>query len=223
MSELVNGKSQKKENLLNLSLDATEAEREKSPALQMGYDQNTKRWELIIQYNGTVEKLQEQLPQAEIYPLSGGYAIVRLPESQVDDLAGLSQVEYIEKPKRLYFEVNRAIRDACIAPVQSGNQVSQNVYGRDADLSGRGTLTAIIDSGIDYFHPDFRNADGTTRIAALWDQEQNRIDTREELNRALEAGSRERAYEIVQSRDVSGHGTAVAAIAAGNGWEGGGH
>lgn len=103
----MNGKSQKKENLLNLSLDATEAEREKSPALQMGYDQNTKRWELIIQYNGTVEKLQEQLPQAEIYPLSGGYAIVRLPESQVDDLAGLSQVEYIEKPKRLYFEVNR--------------------------------------------------------------------------------------------------------------------
>lgn len=100
---------------------------------------------------------------------------MRLPESQVDDLAGLSQVEYIEKPKRLYFEVNRAIRDACIAPVQSGNQVSQNVYGRDADLSGRGTLTAIIDSGIDYFHPDFRNADGTTRIAALWDQEQNRF------------------------------------------------
>lgn len=140
----MNGKSQKKENLLNLSLDATEAEREKSPALQMGYDQNTKRWELIIQYNGTVEKLQEQLPQAEIYPLSGGYAIVRLPESQVNDLAGLSQVEYIEKPKRLYFEVNRAIRDACIAPVQSGNQVSQNVYGRDADLSGRGILTAIM-------------------------------------------------------------------------------
>ncbi len=129
-------RARKKENLLNLSLDATEAEREKSPALQMGYDQNTKRWELIIQYNGTVEKLQEQLPQAEIYPLSGGYAIVRLPESQVDDLAGLSQVEYIEKPKRLYFEVNRAIRDTCIAPVQSGNQVSQNVYGRDADLSG---------------------------------------------------------------------------------------
>ena len=222
MSELMNGKSQKKENLLNLSLDATEAEREKSPALQTGYDRNAKRWELIIRYNGAVEKLQEQLPQAEIYPLSGGYAIVRLPESQVDDLAGLPQVEYIEKPKRLYFEVNRAIWDACIAPVQSGNQVPQNVYAGDADLSGRGTLTAIIDSGIDYFHPDFRNADGTTRIAALWDQEQNRVYTREELNRALETGSRELAYEIVRSRDVSGHGTAVAAIAAGNGRESGG-
>lgn len=79
MSELVNGKSQKKENLLNLSLDATEAEREKSPALRWDTTKNTKRWELIIQYNGTVEKLQEQLPQAEIYPLSGGYADCAAP------------------------------------------------------------------------------------------------------------------------------------------------
>ena len=29
---------------------------------------------------------------------------------------------------------------------------------------------AVIDSGVDYFHPDFRNEDGTTRIVALWDQ-----------------------------------------------------
>lgn len=266
MSELIDGNSQKKENLLNLSLDATEAERAKSPALQTGYNRNTKRWELIVKYNGIVETLREQLAGTEIYPLSGGYAIVRLSESQVDDLAGIPQVEYIEKPKRLYFEVNQAIRDACIAPVQSGSQTFQSVYGeseinqenggrnwetesvtsdlnkeengkdgvetaqRDkfinrkmvSGLNGRGTLVAIIDSGIDYFHPDFRNTDGTTRITALWDQEQNWIYTREEINRALETGSRERAYEMVRSRDVSGHGTAVAAIAAGNGRESGG-
>lgn len=106
--------------------------------------------------------------------------------------------------------------------MQSGNQVSQNVYGRDADLSGRGTLTAIIDSGIDYFHPDFRNADGTTRIAALWDQEQNRIYTREELNRAWRraAGTRLRDRPVAgceRARDGS------AAIAAGNAGRGGGH
>ena len=29
---------------------------------------------------------------------------------------------------------------------------------------------AVIDSGIDYTHPDFCKEDGTTRIAALWDQ-----------------------------------------------------
>lgn len=31
-------------------------------------------------------------------------------------------------------------------------------------------MVAVIDSGVDYFHPDFRNEDGTTRIVALWDQ-----------------------------------------------------
>ena len=37
-------------------------------------------------------------------------------------------------------------------------------------LFGQGILVAVIDSGVDYFHPDFRNDDGTTRILAMWDQ-----------------------------------------------------
>lgn len=113
---------------------------------------------------------------------------MRLPESQVDDLAGLSQVEYIEKPKRLYFEVNRAIRDTCIAPVQSGNQVSQNVYGRDADLSGRAPdchhrlLESIISIGLSKrrWNDAHRRTLGSGAEPDLY---------AEELNRALEAGS----------------------------------
>lgn len=87
-------------------------------------------------------------------------------------------------------------------------------------LTGKGVLLAIIDSGIDYTHPDFRNADGTTRLLALWDQtiegmppKGYRIGTeftREELNQSLRENR-------VLSRDLSGHGTAVAGIAAGNG------
>ena len=76
--------------------------------------------------------------------------------------------------------------------------------------------------GIDYFHQDFRNPDGTTRILELWDQGQNRIYTEEEINQALAAGTREQGEMIVPSRDLSGHGTAVAGIAAGNGREQGG-
>ena len=81
---------------------------------------------------------------------------------------------------------------------------------------------AVIDSGADYFHPDFRKEDGSTRILELWDQEADRIYSQEEINRALEAGSREAGYEIVGERDLSGHGTQVLAIAAGNGRASGG-
>lgn len=89
-------------------------------------------------------------------------------------------------------------------------------------------MIGIVDSGIDYENPDFRNADGTTRILALWDQTlQNGKPpqgyhigtefTSEQINEALRMEVREERYRIVPSRDTSGHGTAVAGIAAGNG------
>lgn len=204
--------SQKKENLLNLSLDATREEREKSPALNVGYDSEDKIWELIVKYNGELETVKAALPGTEIFVLSGGYAVMRVPESLIEPLAGFSQIEYIEKPKRLFFSVNKGKRESCILPVQENN----------AGLTGRGVLIAIIDSGIDYYHMDFRNADGTTRILELWDQDRGEVYTREQINEALGAGTREAALKIVPSSDVSGHGTAVAGIAAGSGLEGDG-
>src|ERR1700726_4828371 len=36
-------------------------------------------------------------------------------------------------------------------------------------LTGKGVIVAVLDRGIDYTHPDFRNADGTTRIKMMWD------------------------------------------------------
>ena len=82
-------------------------------------------------------------------------------------------------------------------------------------------ILGIIDSGIDYLHPDFRNEDGSTRILYLWDQDQGQVYDREDINRALaaygEQNDRRAALNIVPSVDVSGHGTAAAAIAAGNG------
>lgn len=94
-------------------------------------------------------------------------------------------------------------------------------------LQGKGVLTAIVDSGIDYASNDFRNADGTTRIRALWDQtipgnppEGYYIGTEyteEQINEALRQTDRAGRERIVPSRDISGHGTAVAGVAAGNG------
>lgn len=204
--------NQKAENLLNLAMDATPEEREKSPALSVGFNREERRWELIVKYNGDLNVILEALPEIQANPLSGGYAIMSVPESLIESLAGFSQVEYIEKPKRLYFSVNRGKSNSCINPVQENG----------SGLTGRGVITAIIDSGIDYYHRDFRDADGKSRILELWDQDRDTVYTREQINEALKAGSRAAAYQIVPERDVSGHGTAVAGIAAGSGLEGDG-
>lgn len=247
--------NQKIENLLNLALDSSEAERSKSAVLDVGYDTDTRQWELIIRYHGSSDNLNQRMTELvnrlrEVNILTdesdfhadyliGGYAILTVPQVMVDALSKLEEIEYIEKPKRLYFSMNQGKQASCILPVQTETQ-----YGM---LKGRGVITAIIDSGIDYTHPDFRNNDGTTRILELWDQTiereqgvaadsteaENLIETgtvylSNQINEALIAAGdmtsiqvtarqRQLAYQYVPSRDISGHGTAVTGIAAGNG------
>lgn len=55
---------------------------------------------------------------------------------------------------------------------------------------------AVIDSGIDFFHEDFRNPDGTTRLLELWDQQLERVFTRQEINEALGQDSREKGEAL---------------------------
>lgn len=203
---------QKLENSLNLALEATKGELEKSAELEAGFDRESGRWELIVRYNGDLEEALAFLPEVEAQILTGGYAVLRVPEPLVDSLASLPQIEYVEKPKLLNFAVNQGRTASCMNPMQAGPD----------GLTGRGVIVAVIDSGIDFFHEDFRNPDGTTRLLELWDQQLERVFTRQEINEALGQDSREKGEALVPSRDLSGHGTAVAGIAAGNGRESGG-
>lgn len=96
---------QKIENLLNLALEATPGERERSPELEAGYNPREETWQVIIRYS---ETLRESLkPEWEFTPLSGGYGILVLPWQDLEALAALPQIQYIEKPKRLFFFVGQ--------------------------------------------------------------------------------------------------------------------
>ncbi|MGF0034069.1 S8 family peptidase [Bariatricus sp. SGI.154] len=242
--------SQKIENLLNLALDATQEEREKSLELDVGYNPIEREWDLIVKYSGNLDKVRELASQ--VVELQNEYAIITIRESLIVRLAGIPEVEYIEKPKRLFFQVANGKRVSCIDAVQDARFA----------LFGQGVLVAVIDSGIDYENADFRNEDGTTRIRALWDQSQvvrsvtpenpasmetelsERAEegrggyefqltpprgyamgveyTQEQINEALRQPTIQARRQIVPSMDTSGHGTAVAGIAAGNGRNSGG-
>jgi len=198
---------QKLENLLNLALSASPEEREKSGNLNVGYNPGEQTWDVIVKHSGDISGLTQVGIRVE--QMVNEYAILNVPESFIDQLSDLPQIEYVEKPKRLFFAINQAKAASCVNLVQQGTN----------NLSGKGVLVAVIDSGIDYYHDDFRNADGTTRILKLWDQTLNRVFTKEEIDAALATGSRTEANKLVPSVDISGHGTAVASIAAGNGRE----
>ncbi len=217
--------NQKREGLLNLSLNVTEEERNKSIELGVGFDPESRFWEVIVRYSGDI--LQYASESLFIVPLLGNYAILTLTEEELINITNLPQIEYIEKPKRLFFSVNNGRAISCINQLQTG---SMETTGR-TNLYGKGVLLGIVDSGIDYRHPDFRNEDGTTRLVKLWDQTIRpergfpppagyRIGaefTNEQINEALTQPTRQAQDNLVPSLDISGHGTSVAGIAAGNG------
>ena len=200
--------SQKNEDILNLALDTPLEERERSPELNAGFDAEEKTWEVIVKYHGSLRELEKR--QIKVEELIAGYAILTVPESEMALLAQTEQIEYVEKPKRLFFDDLAGNTASCYAP-------GTERYG---GLTGRGVLVAVIDSGISYWNRDFCNADGTTRIRYLYDQVLGREYSREQINEALAAGSRQQAQLLVPSTDTTGHGTAVAGIAAGSGMDG---
>lgn len=129
--------SEKFENLLNLALNATEREREKSLNLGVGYEPEEKRWEIIVKYSGNINRLALENSEIRVEELSNEYAILNVPEAAMDQVAAAVEVEYVEKPKRMYFAVREGRQASCINPLQSARY----------HLTGKGVIVAILDSG----------------------------------------------------------------------------
>lgn len=201
------------ENVLNVSLNVPEEERMRSEILSTGYSPEENTWELVVRYSIYPQKFLQDHPQVEAYPLTGNYILMRVPETLLSELADTQGVIYIEIPKRLYMGGwKSSFSAASVDSVQvSGIPMLRERLG--INLTGRGVLVGIADSGIDIFHAAFRNKDGSTRIAALWDQA-TREYTGEEINAFLSENSGQPVP--LAFRDLSGHGTAVAGVAAGS-------
>lgn len=228
---------------MQLALQTSEETRERTEELNVGFNDVTRTWELIVKYHGSLEALAALNVQIEY--LIAGYAILTVPEGLVERVADLEEIEYVEKPKRFFYEATSPVTDSCILQLP----------GQGFSLTGRGVLLAVLDSGIDYRLPVFQKADGSTRIRCLWDQTlvpsgeqdsgesggmagEERMDRigadrdatgsirrppegfrqgvefdSVQINVALRAEPQQQ-FMLLPTVDTSGHGTAVAGIAA---------
>ena len=210
---------------LYMAINVPESVRENSLDLNVGYDEDFNEWELIVRYTGSLDNIREEL-NISVEELLGGYAIMRVPRFLISVLSEYPEIDYIEKPKSLILSQMNGVNASCTARVRLP----------DYNLTGRGTLVACLDSGVDIYHQDFQNDDNTTRIETLWDQtipgnpptgfRTGSVYTAEDINVAIgqEILRRDGDFTggIVPEFDGTGHGTAVLGIMAGNGRASGG-
>lgn len=193
---------------LNLSLSLPESLHEKSTSLSAVLTGSV--WEILVLASQDLSFLAKLYPQIEVSMLLENFALLRLPPSLIPTISALPQILYIEMPHYISFEILSGKRSSCITQVTLP----------PLSLTGNRVLVGFVDSGIDLTHPDFQDSNGNSRVLFLWDQTRDEYPpdgylfgteyNNEQINEALQMGK-------TLSKDESGHGTAAAGIACGNG------
>lgn len=173
--------------------------------------QNEMYADFVVKYMGDFQKDLGDVPGLIFQKINAIYGVVYAPLTEIDAL-NISTYSYSFIPK-CYTHMDFGSLSA------SGiTRLQEHPY---LQLKGQGTAIAIVDSGIDYRNPLFQNEMGS-RILCIWDQTlegdgtevpYGRVFWKNDIDRALAS---ENPLEIVPSTDTNGHGTRMAAVAAGN-------
>jgi subtilisin family serine protease len=160
--------------------------------------------ELVILYNDALIQKDINDIGGTLEKLNYGFGIVNIAAINVEKLAAINGIEYIELPKTLYITFVPANTASCV-------QAAQSIY----QVDGEGILIGFIDTGIDYMHPAFMDESGNTRIDYIYDfQLGGRGFNKNDINRAIKSNF---PQSIVPVMDQVGHGTHVAGVAAAGG------
>ena len=174
-----------------------------------------------MQYEGDIIEVVEKYNDfASVITIDESFAIISTRMDKLDFITKLPGVIYIDSGG-VYTLEKTSPTEASKAP-----NFQYNPY---LNLTGRGTIIGIIDTGIDYLNDEFIREDGTTNIIRIWDQSKEETNegasvifgseyTREDINKALKLKAKgKNPYTVVDTRDNNGHGTAIAGLIAGRG------
>ena len=156
------------------------------------------------------EYFLERYPEYCFVPLGQNYSILYF-KGEMPFLGDSANAYYNRIPKCYGLMSTRELEEIGVGKVQRFPQLA---------LRGQGVLIGIIDTGINVTDPFFIFEDGSTKIAALWDQTDQTGEHPREFSFGTE-WSREKIDETLRRdphsvpRDENGHGTFLAAIAAG--------
>ncbi len=164
-------------------------------------------FEVIVKFNGDILKLETELG-IKVEILAPTYAIITSnDEETLAKLILYPEIEYIEKPFILQTQDS-----------QSFSSTGISGFKNKTGLTGEGTILGIIDSGIDYNLPVFKDENGKSKILYYWDQSikgnppqgftEGTLYTNEDINKAIEGST------FIPVSPTSAHGTHVAGIAA---------
>ncbi|MBO3445900.1 S8 family peptidase [Clostridium sp. CCUG 7971] len=162
-------------------------------------------FEVVVKYNGNILSLEEELG-VDVEILSPIYAIITAKNAeQINNLLSYPQIEYIEKPFILQAQ-----------DTQSFSSTGITNFKNRSGLTGKGTILGIIDSGIDYTLPVFKDSNGNSKILYYWDQsitgnppegfKEGMLYTNEDINNAINNQG------TIPISPTSAHGTHVAGI-----------
>ncbi|HEX9971152.1 MAG TPA: S8 family peptidase [bacterium] len=179
---------------------------------QIEMEQDQLNYHVIIKFSGSESKLN--VSGVKVEAVIGQIATAKVSSEGFVNLARLSEVEWIDISRYL---------EPCLDVSRVSTEVD-HVYSGNPSYRGNGVLAAIFDSGIDWRHEDFIDNQGKSRILYLWDVTDDAGPHPVGFDYGSEYSQSQINDEIdgsptglVREKDVSGHGTHVAGIAAGDG------
>lgn len=169
----------------------------------------------LLEVRSSLEELRRTYPSLIFTRISAGIYTVQVPQGAESEFALLQEnIRYINIPTLYGLNAIQELET-------SGISVFHDYpYGA---LRGEGVLVGFVDTGIDYTNSYFQNADGTSRIRYIWDQTipgnppeefgYGSVYDQDQISAAINSPD---PYSVVPSRDMNGHGTLLAGLAAGN-------